>query len=169
MEVIDRLNLPVYHLFYENYTSHFDDTVDQLLDFLHMYKTGGPKEFLAGKTYRSMFRTEHVQMAAGFTREFALPRVWELLRHYFDDVVLPGNGDDDDTNVDPDFHFDTEDVVSFNNTAPDTDDDSFVVEADEEIEVPVAEAATNINAEVAWLLSFPNSVSMKSQSARPLR
>ena len=152
MEVRDQLKLPTYYLFYENYTLSFDETVSQVLDFLEMEAVHPPLEFYVGKTYRSFFKPEHAKMAAEFTKEFASPRVWELLAHYFDGL----DAGDDDTTVDAEFDLAPTDETQVKEIVEgDTDDDSVV----ENIDGGSTETTTgNDGSDVVWLLSFPNSV-----------
>ncbi|GKY94324.1 hypothetical protein MPSEU_000398200 [Mayamaea pseudoterrestris] len=151
-EVRDQLELPVYHLFYENYTLAYDDTVEQVLEFLELEAVHSPIEFYVGKTYRSFFKPEHAQMAADFTKQFASPRVWELLEHYFHGI----SEGDDDTAVESEFDLKPADDDQVSTTVNgDNDDDSVVENVDGG--AATVDKSSNEGSEVAWLLSFPNS------------
>jgi hypothetical protein len=151
--VKDNLKLPIYNLFYENYTLAYDETVTQILDFLELEATHSPIEFYKGKTYHSYYKPEHAKMAAEFTKEFASPRVWELLQHYFEGL---GEGDDD-TAVDSEFDLKPTDPNQVTETANgDNDDDSNVKDVNGNS--MTEETSSNEGSNVVWLLSFPNSV-----------
>eukprot|EP00566_Odontella_aurita_P012008 CAMPEP_0113541372 /NCGR_PEP_ID=MMETSP0015_2-20120614/8995_1 /TAXON_ID=2838 /ORGANISM="Odontella" /LENGTH=390 /DNA_ID=CAMNT_0000441271 /DNA_START=144 /DNA_END=1313 /DNA_ORIENTATION=- /assembly_acc=CAM_ASM_000160 len=55
----DRLRLPTHVLYYENFDSDFDGTVNALLEFLELERVGPPKpDFIKGKTYRNLYTEE---------------------------------------------------------------------------------------------------------------
>ena len=84
-----RLRLPVHYLYFDNYTNHYVETVDQVLDFLQApARNPTPYPFVAGKTYSQMFTAEHAAAATNMVRELASPAVWDLLKHYFQDWLL---------------------------------------------------------------------------------
>ena len=85
LETIRRLNLPLHSLFYENYTQNWDETVQQMFEFLQLSPADGasPLEFIAGKTYLDYFEQRHVALAKGLVSTLASPESWALLEHYF--------------------------------------------------------------------------------------
>jgi len=83
IEVTRRLHLPVYYLYYENYTLNYQETVNEFLDFLELERVRDPYEFQAGKTYASFFTPEHGRGAARMAKDMASPEVWRLLQHFF--------------------------------------------------------------------------------------
>lgn len=84
LEVINRLQLPVLTLYYENYTSNYNGTVQKLLDFLNLEYIHAPKPFISGKTYEESFDNSTKQRAAAFVQAVASPELWSLIRHYFE-------------------------------------------------------------------------------------
>jgi hypothetical protein len=81
-------NVPVYRLFYENYTTNFGGVVRELYeDFLRYPPISAvPKPFFPRKTYHHLFPPEHQQEIAYLVESLASPELWQLLRHYFSDL-----------------------------------------------------------------------------------
>ena len=84
IETTDRLHLPVHYLYYENYTSSYDDTVDSLFGFLELRKAKKPLPFIPGKTYLHFFSDDEARAAARLVEHMASPACWKLIGHYFD-------------------------------------------------------------------------------------
>ena len=87
VRVIERLGIPVHVLYYENYTTNFDETTAELLDFLQLEAIHESHPFRPGKSYSHLFNSDHVYGAAKLVREMASPRAWNLMRHYFEAVT----------------------------------------------------------------------------------
>jgi hypothetical protein len=85
IEVTKRRGLPVHTLYYEDYTSDYNGTVQQLFDFLELPILQEPLSFHAGKTYIDYYDPKDARKAAHFVRDMATPETWLLLRHYFTD------------------------------------------------------------------------------------
>lgn len=84
-----RLGVDVHYLFYENYTTNFDETVQEIFDFLHLpVRDTEPQPFYSGKSYGNFYSENHARRAAHFVRRLALPPVWAKLKHYFKDELL---------------------------------------------------------------------------------
>jgi hypothetical protein len=85
IETTRRKNLPVYYLFYENYTENWEGTVQQLFKFLHLSTAEGasPLEFISGKHYADYFEPKHVALASDLVSKLASPESRALLEHYF--------------------------------------------------------------------------------------
>ena len=83
IEVTQRLELPVYYLYYDNYTLNYEDTVNEVFDFLEVKRVQTPVEFRTGKTYDSFFSPEHAEGAARMAKDMATPEAWRLLKHFF--------------------------------------------------------------------------------------
>lgn len=83
-EVSRRKRLPTYMLYYENYTTSYNQTVKEILDFLHLSAVAPAPEFYAGKQYSDYFEDEQSQAITYLAKELASPETWEVLRHYFE-------------------------------------------------------------------------------------
>jgi hypothetical protein len=79
------LNLETYVLHYDEYTTRFDETVRELLEFLHLTAKSEPEPFIQGKVYRAEYFTEeerkNVTEAVAW---MASPTAWEHLSRYFE-------------------------------------------------------------------------------------
>ena len=84
IEATQRLQLPIYVLYYENYTENFDKTVDDLFHFLELHKVNNPVPFIAGKTYQNFFSEDEARAATRLVENMASPECWKLIGHYFD-------------------------------------------------------------------------------------
>lgn len=73
----------VHTLFYEDYTSNYDSTVDELLDFLDLQPAQSPLPFVPSKTYKDFYSGEQVQAIERFVREHASPYCMKMLSRYF--------------------------------------------------------------------------------------
>lgn len=123
-----RLQIPVHYLYYDQYASRYNETLRGVLDFLQLSAVSDPLPFHAGKTYQSLFGISHMQAAARAVKESALPEVWKLLEPYFAEL----------------------------NVVEDADDyQSSIQEKKSHVE---ADLAGKKPPQVAWLLSYPNSV-----------
>jgi hypothetical protein len=91
IKVINKLQLPSMVVHYEDYTTDYNATVQHLLQFMELRAVNKPREFIPGKTYRSMFKTEHIDLAAFFLEAFSTKECWALLRRYFDDPGVAVN------------------------------------------------------------------------------
>jgi len=115
--VTEHLNLPVYYLYYDNYTTNYDQTVSELFDFLELspINSRNPLAFTPGKSYGSYFEEQHKLLARRFVRELASPKVWTMMQHFFlssDD----SNGISTQTNDNPQKAIDVAWLLSFPNS-----------------------------------------------------
>ncbi|KAL9188554.1 hypothetical protein ACHAXT_006932 [Thalassiosira profunda] len=78
------LRIPTHVLHYENYTSNFAETKDELLRFLDQGDVHEPPLFVTGKTYRDYFTEEEVQTVATMFSKLALEKTLEHTKHYFE-------------------------------------------------------------------------------------
>jgi hypothetical protein len=77
-------NFRIYTLFYENYTQHFTDVTNELLNFLQFEdKRAEPPDFFPGKTYPDYFEPEHVELVSRLAQAVLKPEAYALLQHYF--------------------------------------------------------------------------------------
>lgn len=84
LNMTHRVGLPVLTMFYENYTSNFDGATRELYSFLDQPIVGRPAPFVAGKSYHHLFHQNHVLEIEYLMRSLASSDSWELLRHYFE-------------------------------------------------------------------------------------
>lgn len=84
IEVTHRLKLPVLYLFYENYTTNFDETVNEVLSFLNHDKIAPAPTFLTGKHYEDYFELRECRMVAKLIRELASDEAWSMIKHYLE-------------------------------------------------------------------------------------
>ena len=85
IEVTEAQNLPVYYLYYERYSTAYNQTLGELLDFLELPSVESPMLFHTGKTYRDLYSDDEIKMATQLVRALASPTCWNLIRHYFED------------------------------------------------------------------------------------
>lgn len=79
------MNLETHVLHYDWYTTRFNDTVAELLEFLQLPPRSDPPLFIAGKVYRNDYFTEHEQVSVYRAfRLLATKTTWKHLGSYFD-------------------------------------------------------------------------------------
>jgi len=93
IEVLNRLNIPVHILYYEEYTTRYNETVRDLLDFLNLKAVHANSPFITGKTYDDLFDDAYRLAATKFAREIASPACWNLVRHYLEQWLDDGGND----------------------------------------------------------------------------
>jgi hypothetical protein len=76
--------IPTHYLFYESYSTDYNETVQEYLDFLDLEWVGEPKLFYTGKTYHDYYTVSEARAARDLVEKLASPQVWEMIRHYFD-------------------------------------------------------------------------------------
>lgn len=84
LEMEAQLELDVHFLRYEDYSTRYNETVQELFDYLELPRTGNVKTFIAGKSYLDLYPVREAQAAARFVRSLASPKCWSMLHHYFD-------------------------------------------------------------------------------------
>jgi hypothetical protein len=85
-EMTQYLDIPTYYLYYENYTSNFEQTTFELLTFLNLTSyvdAGTPLAFEPGKSYPHYFSDETRQRAQELAQFITTAETWRLLEHYF--------------------------------------------------------------------------------------
>ena len=77
--------IPVLTLFYEEYAKNWDETVNQLLEFLSLNpaKGGKAEEFILGKHYDEFYVEKEKLAAMKLLQALASTELWNLLRRYF--------------------------------------------------------------------------------------
>lgn len=82
-----RMRIPVLSLFYENYTESYNDTVNQLLDFLELEAVSDPSPFIEGKEYPDYFTDDEKYYAGILAKHLATTKTWSLIGHYFENFM----------------------------------------------------------------------------------
>mmetsp|Transcript_31053 Transcript_31053/g.68167 ORF Transcript_31053/g.68167 Transcript_31053/m.68167 type:complete len:489 (+) Transcript_31053:176-1642(+) len=77
-----KLDLPTYVLHYENYATEFEQTKDELMNFLELDIVGEVPEFIPGKSYRNYFTKEQRVASLKLMKKLANPETWRLLDRY---------------------------------------------------------------------------------------
>jgi len=79
------LELDTYILHYDWYATRFEETVDELLDFLHLERRGDVAPFVEGKTYREYFTADERSRMKAAIQLMASPLLWKQLARYFEE------------------------------------------------------------------------------------
>jgi hypothetical protein len=75
----------VLYLYYEDYATDYEATVQGLYSFLEDPMVGEPRPFKTGSSYQDMFSVEERHDMLRAVRELSTPASLELLKRYFDD------------------------------------------------------------------------------------
>lgn len=71
-------------VYYENYETKYNQTVDSVLEFLGLTREAEPLPFRTGKTYRDHFFTQNFQdRTKEAIQGMASDELWQILRKYF--------------------------------------------------------------------------------------
>jgi hypothetical protein len=73
----------VHLLYYEDYSTAYNETVEELLRFLDLSAVASPVEFQSSKTY-PFYTREQLDVIHQFVERFSTNATWALLRRYFD-------------------------------------------------------------------------------------
>lgn len=71
-------------LYYEDYATDYNKTVQDLLDFLDIKGVRPPIIFESSLTYPDYIDTATRRNAAEFVKALASPQCWSMLKRYFD-------------------------------------------------------------------------------------
>mmetsp|Transcript_12161 Transcript_12161/g.28871 ORF Transcript_12161/g.28871 Transcript_12161/m.28871 type:complete len:427 (-) Transcript_12161:478-1758(-) len=84
IRLVARRGMPVMTLFYEDYASRWDATVDNLLGFLRLKPAPGAEaeEFIIGKHYDEFYSEEQKRAAVSLMREIASTELSVVLQRY---------------------------------------------------------------------------------------
>jgi hypothetical protein len=85
MATVERMEIPVHYIYYENYTNDYDNTVRMLNEFLELETVVEPEPFISGKMYRHFFSRDDVEHARELVKFLSTRKLWKKLQHYFDD------------------------------------------------------------------------------------
>lgn len=82
-KVIDQHKLPVHVVYYEDYTSRYNETTRDLFAFLGLEQVHDPLQFIPGKTYEHFFDENEIQAITQLVWKVASPRTRDILHRYF--------------------------------------------------------------------------------------
>lgn len=78
------LNIPTHLLYYEDYERRFDETVSELLDFLHLPNNGNATVFQRGKTYVDYFTAHERELLRNGSQILSSKKTWDSIQRYFE-------------------------------------------------------------------------------------
>ena len=84
LKLIDTHDVPVLTVWYENYTLAFNETANQIMDFLELPIVGELREFSARSDYGDYFTKEQTADIKKLVKRVARKETWEQVKHYFD-------------------------------------------------------------------------------------
>ena len=76
------MSIPVMLLHYRDYSNHFEETLDKILDFLEVHRAGDEVEFISGKEYGDYYNPDQKQKIRAFLQEFSTKDTWAQLSSY---------------------------------------------------------------------------------------
>lgn len=85
LETTDRLQLPVHYLYYEDYTTSFNATLESVFDFLGLEQVAEPAQFVPGKAYGTYYEPEEARIMTRMVQDLASEELWAHLQRYFVD------------------------------------------------------------------------------------
>lgn len=83
-ELTAQMDVPTYVLNYENFGTRFNQTLDEILDFLSMTPKGKPHTFIRGKAYKEYFHSNELKKVRQVMKILATEETWAHVKHYFD-------------------------------------------------------------------------------------
>lgn len=72
-------------LYYEDFATRFNETVEELFDFVELEQTGTVLPFTHGKSYLDHFTSDEIKRVRRGVEIMATRKTWRHIRHYFDD------------------------------------------------------------------------------------
>ena len=78
------LTIPTHIVYYEDYSTNFEGTLQALLDFLELPNTGAYAPFETGKSYRDYFTMDQMVRMRTAAMMLASPSTWNAVKRYFD-------------------------------------------------------------------------------------
>jgi hypothetical protein len=82
-QVTKEMGVPTYYLNYEKFDNRFNETLDEMLEFLGQSKKGRPHKFIKGKAYKEYFYPEELHSVGEAMKRLATNETWSLIEHYF--------------------------------------------------------------------------------------
>ncbi|KAI2505624.1 sulfotransferase domain-containing protein [Fragilaria crotonensis] len=80
----DYLGVPTHVIYYEDYSTNFNGTLQALLDFLDLPNTGAYADFVKGKSYRDYFTHDQIARLRTAAMMMASPSTWHAIERYFE-------------------------------------------------------------------------------------
>jgi hypothetical protein len=77
-------SIPVMTLYYEDYHYRFNESVQRLMDFVQQVVVSPLRPFRSLPTYQDHYSDEQTQAIRALMQHVASPRLWNLLKRYFD-------------------------------------------------------------------------------------
>eukprot|EP00538_Stauroneis_constricta_P006599 CAMPEP_0119572008 /NCGR_PEP_ID=MMETSP1352-20130426/44404_1 /TAXON_ID=265584 /ORGANISM="Stauroneis constricta, Strain CCMP1120" /LENGTH=431 /DNA_ID=CAMNT_0007621691 /DNA_START=91 /DNA_END=1386 /DNA_ORIENTATION=- len=75
--------VPVLTVYYEDYVSRYNETVDSIVDFLEQEKVGTLRDFQVRSNYDGYYDSEHVGQIRAMVEAISNDSTWEKVKHYF--------------------------------------------------------------------------------------
>ena len=82
LEVLEKLAIPSYTLYYESYESSFELTLRGILHFLELERVGKASPFIAGKAYHGYYTKTELVTTMQLIKAVSTPEVWSLVQRY---------------------------------------------------------------------------------------
>jgi hypothetical protein len=84
IRMIEEEQLPSLVVYYEDYNTNYNQTVDSILDFLDLTREAEPLPFSSGKTYRDLYFSPEIQETTKeLLKVMASKELWQILQRYF--------------------------------------------------------------------------------------
>lgn len=84
--MIERLGVPAMTLYYEDYSTRYNETLKDIFEFLGIPMINEPLPFASGKTYDDFFTEQDLSTIGKLIRKLSTEKSWKLLERYFIDV-----------------------------------------------------------------------------------
>ena len=82
LEVLEKLAIPSYTLYYESYECSFELTLRGILNFLELERVGKASPFIAGKAYHGYYTKTELVTTMLLIKAVSTPEVWSLVQRY---------------------------------------------------------------------------------------
>jgi hypothetical protein len=82
-QLTKEMEIPTYVLNYEKFDGWFEESLDEILEFLGQGRKGKPDKFIKGKAYKEYFRPKELKNVRAAMKHLATNETWSLIKHYF--------------------------------------------------------------------------------------
>jgi hypothetical protein len=82
VEMRNNMNLPTHVVHYENYAKNFNQTLNELMSFLHLDVVGDVPEFVPGRIYREYFTKKERDAVLRLMKLIATKEAWDMMSTY---------------------------------------------------------------------------------------